>query len=112
MTKPFRTLLQKMSPESRVRVESRKKELLRELTLQELRQAVELTQQKLAETLKVNQAAVSKIESESDMYVSTLRRFLEAMGASLKIVAVFPEGEIPISQFGKLRQGDGKRAPV
>lgn len=112
MTKPFTTLLQKMSPESRGRVQKKKEDLVRELTIRELRQALDLTQQQLAETLKVNQEAVSKIESESDMYVSTLRRFLEAMGASLKIVAVFPDGEIPISQFGKLRQGDGKRTPA
>ena len=46
------------------------------------------------------------------MYVSTLRRFLEAMGASLKIVAVFPDEEIPISQFGKVRKSDGKSASV
>ena len=112
MTKPFNTLLQKMSPESRGRVQKRKEELLRELTIRELRQALDLTQQQLAETLKVNQAAVSKIESESDMYVSTLRRFLEAMGASLKIVAVFPDGEISISQFGKGPKSDSKSAAV
>ena len=112
MTKPFRNLLDKMSPESRRLVEKKKEELLRDLTLRELRQALELTQQQLAETLKVNQAAVSKIESESDMYVSTLRRFLEAMGATLKIVAVFPDGEIPITQFGPLRRGDSKQATV
>ena len=58
MTKPFKNLLDKMSPVSQGRVERKKEELLRDLTLRELRQALELTQQQLAETLKVNQAAV------------------------------------------------------
>ena len=64
----------------------RTKQLLAEMALQELRQALLLTQQELAGSLGINQAAVSKIERQSDMYVSTLRRFLEAMGADLKIV--------------------------
>lgn len=105
MTKPFKSLLEKLSPEARGRVETRKKELLDEVSLRELRQALELTQQQLAAALKVNQAAVSKIESQSDMYLSTLRRLLEAMGATLRIVAVFPGGEIPIRQFGPIRRG-------
>ena len=109
MAKPFKDLLKNMSPDRLGRIEQQKQEMLWEITLQELRQAVELTQKQLAETLKINQAAVSKMESQSDMYISTLRRFLEAMGASLKIVAEFPDGEVVIDQFSE--EGTTKKVP-
>jgi DNA-binding XRE family transcriptional regulator len=89
----------KMSPERRARSEKRAKEMLHELNLQELRKAFAMTQQQLAETLEVNQAAISKMENQSDMYISTLRRILEGMGGTLKIVAEFPGSEIVIKQF-------------
>ncbi len=53
----------------------------------------------MAGTLRVNQTAISKMEDQYDMYISTLRRVLEAMGARLKIIAEFPDGEIVISRF-------------
>ena len=64
-----------------------------------------VTQVELAGTLRVNQAAISKMESQYDMYISTLRRVLEAMGARLKIIAEFPDGEIVISQFQQKSRG-------
>jgi DNA-binding XRE family transcriptional regulator len=99
MAKPFNDLLKKMSPERRARIDKRTREMLYEMHLQELRKAVALTQQQLAETLEINQAAISKMENQSDMYISTLRRILEAMGGSLKIVAEFPGGDVVIKQF-------------
>ena len=101
MAKPFKKLVAKMPPASRAQVRRRTQDLLDEMDLQELRQALFLTQQQLARTLRINQAAVSKIERQSDMYVSTLRRFLEAMGAELTIVARFPDKEVVISQFAQ-----------
>jgi len=100
MARSFKKLLKEMSPERRKRIESRARKTVKEINLRELRQAFALTQQQLADTLKINQAAISKMESQSDMYLSTLRRFLEAMGARLKIVAEFPDGdEVVINQF-------------
>ena len=99
MARSLKNLLEKMTPERRDRIEARARETLREINLRELRQAFALTQEQLAATLKINQAAISKMESQSDMYVSTLRRFLEAMGAQLKIVAEFADGEVVINQF-------------
>ena len=58
-----------------------------------------LTQENLAEILHVNQAAVAKLENRVDMYVSTLRRFVEAMGGQLVISASFPEGAVRITHF-------------
>ena len=103
MAKPFQDLTKKMSEDRRARINQRTQEILHEITLKELRQAVELTQKQLAETLKINQAAVSKMESQSDMYISTLRRFLEAMGARLKIIAEFQDDEVVITQFSEER---------
>jgi DNA-binding XRE family transcriptional regulator len=73
--------------------------MLVEMPLNELRQARALSQVKLAETLKVNQAAVSKIERRTDMYISTLRAYIRAMGGELEIVAKFPDGEVKIVNF-------------
>ena len=97
----FRELEAKMSPEARMRVEMRVNETLANMALDELRAARELTQQNLAQVLNVNQAAISKLERRTDMYVSTLGRFIEAMGGTLEIRAVFPNGAVRITQFGE-----------
>jgi len=99
MPKRFADLLDGLPKERRDRVAARRDQILREISLKQLRRALRLTQQELAGTLRVNQAAISKMESQYDMYISTLRRVLEAMGARLKIIAEFPDGEIVISQF-------------
>jgi DNA-binding XRE family transcriptional regulator len=99
MARKFAELVAKMSPESRARSEALYQQLLAEMPLQELRKALELTQQQMAATLGVNPAAVSRMEGQTDMYVSTLRRFVEAMGGELRIVAYFPQGNVEISQF-------------
>jgi DNA-binding XRE family transcriptional regulator len=61
-----------------------------ELSLAELRRARVMTQEQLAADLHVGQAAIAKLERRADMYLSTLRRFVEAMGGELEIVARFP----------------------
>jgi len=104
MAKPFKNLVEKMSPESRERIGKRTMQMHSEMALQELRQAMHLTQQELADLLRMNQAAISKLEHQSDMYVSTLRRFVAAMGGELRIVAHFPQGEVVISQFEDIRK--------
>ncbi|MCY4664454.1 MAG: XRE family transcriptional regulator [Acidimicrobiaceae bacterium] len=62
-------------------------------TLHELRRARTLTQQDLAEALRVGQPAVAQMEQRTDVCVSSLRTYIEAVGARLKIIAEFPEGE-------------------
>ena len=73
--------------------------MLEDFPLHALRTARSMTQENLARTLGVNQAAVSKMERRADMYVSTLREFISAMGGELEITARFPEGSVRISQF-------------
>lgn len=104
MAKPFKNLVEKMSPQSRRRIRERTAAMHTEMPLQELRQAMQLTQQELAERLDMNQAAISKLEHQSDMYVSTLRRFVAAMGGELQIVARFPQGNVVISQFEDIQE--------
>ena len=104
---PFSELTKDFTPERRRRIDAMKRELLTEMPLHELRRARALTQRDLAEMLKVNQPAVSKLEQRADMYVSSLRSYIEAVGGRLKIVAEFPEGEVVITNFSKLGESEG-----
>lgn len=99
MVKSFRTLRAKLSPKTRERSHRKAEKLIEEMPLNELRAARKMTQEKLAENLHVKQAAVSKLERRTDMYVSTLREFISAMGGELEITARFPEGSVRINQF-------------
>jgi transcriptional regulator with XRE-family HTH domain len=99
MARSFNELRATMSPERRARNESKTQELIR---LYELRQALRLSQEQMAETLHVKQSTISKMERNTDILISTLRRYLEAMGARLVIKAEFPDGEIEIGQFQEL----------
>ncbi len=97
--KPFAELRAKMSPAAKKRARDRATQLLAEMPLQELRAARKQTQVQLAQVLHVNQAAVSKLERRADMYVSTLRSYIQAMGGDLDIVARFPDGAVRLTQF-------------
>lgn len=72
------------------------------MMLAELRQARRRSQEELARALKVNQPAVAKLERRTDMYVSNLRRYVEALDGQLKITAEFPEGEVAIGNFSDI----------
>ena len=91
-----------MAPESRARSEATAERLIQEMALGELRAARALTQEHLSTLLGVQQSAISKLERRADMYVSTLRHVIEAMGGRLEIRAVFPEGDVRITQFQTL----------
>ena len=99
---PFCELTRNFAPERRQHIDEMKSELLAEMPLHELRRARALTQRDMAEMLKVNQPAVSKLEQRTDVYVSSLRSYIEAVGGKLKIVAEFPEGEVAITNFSDL----------
>src|SRR5437879_2978866 len=78
------------------------RQLALQMDLAELRRARRLSQQELANSLKTGQAAVAKIEKRTDMYVSTLRRFIRAVGGELRIIARFPDHEVDIKSFEEL----------
>lgn len=99
MAKKFHNLVKNMPKERQEKIAKCIKHELEAMPLQELRQAHQLTQQQVAETLKLNQAAISKMEHQTDMYISTLSRFIAAMGGKLEIIAHFPQGDVIINQF-------------
>ena len=99
MAQKFDKLFRKMSPEAQKRVEERAKAEYQALALAELREAQDLTQVELAEKLGIDQGAVSKIERRTDMYLSTLRNVIQAMGGQLELTACFPTGRVRVLTF-------------
>ena len=89
-----KTLEQKMaalSPVRRKKVEARTAELIEdEKSLCDLRRALALTQEKMAEELGIGQDGISRLEKRSDLLISTLRGYVEAMGGKLRLVVEFP----------------------
>jgi predicted XRE-type DNA-binding protein len=102
MARKFEELREKMSPERRARNNARAKEELAKMPLYQLRNARQMTQTRLAEVLEMDQGNISKLEKRTDMYLSTLRSYVEAMGGSLEIRAVFPDGDVKIDLLNKL----------
>ena len=102
---PFSKLTKDFTPERRRRVDAMKRELVAKMPLHELRRARAMTLRDLARILNVNQPAVSKLEQRTDVYVSSLRSYIEAVGGRLRIVAEFPEGEVAITNFSDVSEG-------
>jgi transcriptional regulator with XRE-family HTH domain len=99
MARSFRELEAKMLPESLARAKGRAKEMMAEMLLAEIRKSVGLTQEQLAASLGIKQPTLSRLESQSDMQVSTLRHLVEALGGQLEIVVHLPGGDIRLTQF-------------
>ncbi len=99
MAKSFKNLRAKMSPAAKERSTEIARELRREIRLSELRGALDISQEELAELLNKKQAAISRLERRSDMHVSTLRAFVKALGGKLEIIASFPDASYHIKQF-------------
>ncbi len=96
MAKKFDELKNKMSPERRARAEAKAESLLSEaMAINDLRRSLNLTQEQIAKMLEVNQGAVSQMEKQDDMYISTLYRIISVMGGKLELVAKFP-GRTPV----------------
>lgn len=99
MANKFSALRSRMKPADRARAAARTAELMQQMPLQELRQARHLSQETLADALDTTQSSISKLERRVDVYVSTLRRYIQSMGGELEIVARFPDGSVRINQF-------------
>jgi transcriptional regulator with XRE-family HTH domain len=91
-----------MSSTARKKSTKKMQRLVAEMPLQELRQARELSQEKLAKLLDTKQANISRLEQRTDMYISTLRAYIEAMGGTLEIIAHFPNGDVRVNQFREI----------
>lgn len=101
MAKKFSELRGRMSKERRAQNAERAAAIIAALDLAELRGALDLTQEELAERLQVAQSNVSRLEHRDDMLISTLRQVVEAMGGELHLEAVFPDGGVRLSRFEK-----------
>jgi plasmid maintenance system antidote protein VapI len=109
MAKSFDELARRtMSKASREEASRRAKELMGEMLLVEVRKLTGKSQRELAEALGIKQPSLSKLEGQSDIQVSTLRRLIEALGGKLEIVARFGERTVKIVQF-EGAAGAGKR---
>ena len=92
MTVSLETMMARLDPERRRKIEERAAELIaEEMTLRELRKARQLTQARVAAELGISQDGVSRLEQRSDLLLSTLRKTVEAMGGSLSLIAKFPD---------------------
>jgi hypothetical protein len=88
----FQDFVAELPKREKIAIDARTKQLVaEEMTLRDLRKARELTQVRLAESLGIGQESVSRLEKRSDLLLSTLRSYVEAMGGHLRLVADFPD---------------------
>lgn len=98
----FAELRSRMKPEAQAEAKAESLRLEEDMNLAELRKALKLSQDEIAQTLQIGQGSVAKIEKRADMYVGTLRRFIEAMGGELEIVARFGSNTVRIKNFSDI----------
>lgn len=105
MARNVNDVIKKLSSARRKQVEARATVLIgEEMTLQELRKARKMTQNRLAKDLGIAQKQISAIEKRTDMHISTLRRAVEALGGSLTLIAQFPDRK-PVALAGLATMG-------
>ena len=103
MRKKFRDLVARtMTPEQQARMATEARELSAALTLAELRKARELSQQALAIKLNTTQSGISRLEHQTDMYLSTLRGYVEASGGHLELTVRYPDTEVRLTGLADL----------
>lgn len=92
MAKSLKDKMRALDAKTRRKVEARTAELIaEEMSLRDLRKAMDKTQVKVAKALGIKQEGVSRIEQRSDLLLSTLRGYIEAMGGELRLIAEFPD---------------------
>lgn len=103
-------MLERLPPERRKKIEQRTQELIaEEMSLRELRRARKLTQKRIAKELKIGQEGISRLEKRTDLHLSTLRHYVEAMGGKLTLMAEFPD-RAPVVLSGIAALDDGRKA--
>ena len=99
MAHKFETLTKKMDPKRVQRAKAKAKEAMAEMLLTEIRKEAGFTQQDLAQKLGMKQPSLSKLESQDDMQISTLKRLIKALGGQLELIVHMPSGDIRVGQF-------------
>ncbi len=102
-----------ISPARRRKIAARAATLIaEERSLRELRQTHKLTQKRMAQVLGIGQDSVSRLEQRSDLLISTLRGYIEALGGRLSLVAEFPDQEpVILSGIAALNADGGAGSP-
>ncbi len=96
----LKDMIKELTPAQRRKVETRAAQLIaEEMSLRDLRRAHKLTQQRMAKALSIGQDGISRLEQRSDLLLSTLRGYIEAMGGSLTLLAEFPDRQ-PVKLSG------------
>lgn len=94
MARTHEDIMAALPPERRTRIEARAAEQLREIEgLKALRKLAQRSQEQIAQSLGIKQPSVLKIERQTDLYLSTLRRFVEAAGGKLELRIELPGAE-------------------
>jgi transcriptional regulator with XRE-family HTH domain len=110
MAIPYEQVLAEESEETRQWVKKRAAELIaEELNLREVRRLRKLTQARLSKKLKIGQEGVSRIEKRSDLYLSTLRSYIEGLGGKLSLIVEFPD-RAPVILSGLGEEQAAKRS--
>ncbi len=103
-------IIAKLPAARRTKIAARAEQLIaEEVALQHLRKARRLTQKRMAQLLDIGQDGVSRIETRSDLLLSTLRNYVEAMGGSLKLVVEFPDSIAVLSSLGESENAKAAR---
>lgn len=111
MAKTLREKLKSVGAERQKKIEQRAAYLIaEEQTLRDLRRALNLTQERMAEVLHIGQDGVCRIEQRTDLLISTLRGYVEAMGGRLHFVAEFPDRPpVELSGFAAMENARRKK---
>lgn len=104
MGNTLKNKLAKLSATRQSKIKKRAHELIsKEVALRDLRKALELTQTDVSDKLHINQEAISRLEKRSDLMLSTLKSYINAMGGELSLTAKFPnKPPIKLGGFGDL----------
>jgi DNA-binding Xre family transcriptional regulator len=106
MAKSFDDLVKRTTTKkTRAKAARRSQESLGKLLLSEMRRLAGKSQRQVADVLGMKQPSLSKLEKQSDMQVSTLRKIVKALGGELEVLAKFPKGTVKIDQFDPTRRG-------
>ena len=94
MTKTLQEMLAERSLDSRARIKQLAEQLLLENQLSRIREELEISQKELAQTLGIKQPSLSAIENRGhDLKISTMKKYVEAMGGKLRIDVELPTGK-------------------
>jgi transcriptional regulator with XRE-family HTH domain len=112
MGRTLSEMIDALPKQRRERVDARYRELKDEVeSLRELRKAAGKAQAEIAATLKIKQPSISKIEKQTDMYLSTLRSYVEAIGGELDLVVRLPPRRVMrLHRLGEVLSGSAKPA--